>query len=267
MTPYYSEAGITIFHGDCREVLPTLPKVDLVLTDPPYGTQHLGGGYGRRQLHSTDGRLGRTIIDDEDLGALMGTAALLYRALAEQAVLVSFCAPRRMIETAQIFQLAGFTYFGHAIWDKGAPGLGYTVRYCHEDILLFKKGTPATPERAIMSIIRGSVQRANTARRHPHEKPQAVWNHMARIHPGTILDPFMGSGSVLVAAKSLGRTAIGIEIEELYCEYASERLRQDVLFGIDAETAPHSDDWMRILGWQDELKEAAHEAGETEQPA
>ncbi len=57
LKPYYEHAGIVIYHGDCREILPTLPKVGLVLTDPPYGTQGLGGGYGRRQLHSTDIRM------------------------------------------------------------------------------------------------------------------------------------------------------------------------------------------------------------------
>ncbi len=203
--------------------------MDLVLTDPPYGTQNLGGGYGRRQLHSVDGRLGRVIADDVDLGALLGTACPLFRLLSDDAWLVSFCAARRMIETAQIFQLAGFQYYGHAIWDKGAPGLGYTVRYSHEDLLIFRKGNPPTPDEAVMSIIRVGVSRVETATRHPHEKPAEVWGQMARLCPGIILDPFMGTGATLVAAKRLGRAAIGIELDIAHCEQAVRRLRQDVI--------------------------------------
>jgi adenine-specific DNA-methyltransferase len=227
--PYYEHAGITIYHGDCKEILPTLPKVDLVLTDPPYGTQNLGGGYGRRQLHSIDGRLGRTIVEDVDLGALLGCACPLYRILSENSWLVTFCAPRRMLETAQIFQLGGFEYFGHAIWDKGTPGLGYTIRYSHEDLLIFRKGNPCSPEEAVMSIVRVGVSRVDTSLRHPHEKPVEIWKQMSRLCGGTILDPFMGSGTTLVAAKQSGRRAVGIEICEEYCSVAVKRLSQEVL--------------------------------------
>jgi DNA modification methylase len=229
ITPYYEEDGITIYHGDCREILPQLPKVDLVLTDPPYGTQDLGGGYGRRQIHSTDGRLGRLIANDQDLTAIMSAAALLWSACSQTAYVASFCAPRRLIETAQIFQLAGFAYYGHIVWDKGQPGLGYTIRYSHEDMLVFCKGAPDTPPDAAFSLIRAGVSRVDATTRHPHEKPIEAWLNVCRLIDGTILDPFMGSGTTLVAAKQLGRRAIGIELEEKYCEIAVERLRQSVL--------------------------------------
>ncbi len=273
--PYYVEAGIVIYNADCRDVLPHLPKVDLVLTDPPYGTQDLGGGYGRRQLHSPDGRLGRVIANDRDLCAIMSAAAGLYGAMAEASWLVSFCAPRRMIETAQIFQLAGFEYFGHAVWDKGAPGLGYTVRYSHEDLLIFRKGNPPTPDEAVMSIVRVGVSRIETATRHPHEKPAEVWGQMARLCPGTILDPFMGTGASLIAAKRLGRAGIGIEIDPAYCERAVDRLRQDVL-PMGPEPQPEQDDLfgtglhrmsdaeLAVLGEQDHCREMALETDGTE---
>lgn len=229
MKPYYEQDGITIYHGDCREILPKLPKVDLVLTDPPYGTQNLGGGYGRRQLHSVDGRLGRVIANDTDLSAIETAAPLMFGVLADDAWAVSFCAPRRMIETAIAYASAGFAFHGHLIWDKGQPGLGYTIRYAHEDMLVFRKGSPKTPQQALFSVVRCSVTEGDTYSRHPHQKPLDVWLNAARLIDGVILDPFMGSGTTLVAAKQLGRRAIGIEVEEKYCQIAVERLRQQVL--------------------------------------
>jgi DNA modification methylase len=235
MKPYYEDAaaGITIYHADCREVLPSLPKVDLVLTDPPYGTQDLGGGYGRRQLHSTDGRNGRVIANDQDLSVIEGSAPLLYTLTNGSAWLMAFCGARRMIETATIFSSAGFEFFGHMIWDKGQPGLGYTIRYSHEDVLVFKKGDPARPEPALISVMSSTGSRAGLD--HPHEKPVGVMARLVNVCSvdALILDPFMGSGTTLVAAKRLGRRCIGIEIEEKYCAIAAERLERErlTLFG------------------------------------
>lgn len=235
ITPYYDHAGISIYHGDCREVLSGIypPPFDLICTDPPYGTQDLGGGYGRRQLHSTDGRNGRVIANDRDLSCIEAVAPLLYGALRDGAWLMSFCAPRRMIETATLYAGAGFEFAGHMVWDKGQPGLGYTVRYSHEDVLLFKKGEPPRPEPALLSVMRCTGSRADID--HPHEKPIPVLCTLIRADATAlnILDPFMGSGSTLVAAKQMGRRAIGIEIEERYCEIAANRLSQEVLFGVE----------------------------------
>jgi len=244
--PYYEQDGITIYHGDCREIIPALPPVSLVLMDPPYGTEGLGGGYGRRQLHSVDGRNGRTIANDQDITAIMGAAAMLWKACAPLAYVASFCGARRMIETAQVFQLAGFSFFGHVVWDKGCPGLGYTIRYSHEDMLIFRKGEPKAPANAAFSLIRAVIPRVDTAARHPHEKPVQVWLNVASLIDGLILDPFMGSGASLVAAKRLRRKAIGIELDERYCEMAVERLSQSVLdfstveSGFSTDSTPQS---------------------------
>lgn len=251
-TPYYDQDGITIYNCDCREILPHLPKVDLVLTDPPYGTQDLGGGYGRRQLHSIDGRLGRTIANDTDLSAIKEAAPLLYGGTNTPAWLVSFCAPRRMIETAHAYQSAGFAFHGHLVWDKGAPGLGYTIRYAHEDMLVFRKGEARTPAQALMSVVRCTVRDGDTYSRHPHQKPLEVWENAARLIDGLILDPFMGSGTTLVAAKQLGRRAIGVEIESKYCAIAVKRLSQMVL---PLEAAPAAQPEPGLL-FGDEQEEA-----------
>jgi DNA modification methylase len=228
MTPYYDDGkGIVIYCGDCREMLPHLEPADLVLTDPPYGTEGLGNGYGRRQLHSENGRDGRKIIGDKDLGALSEAATLLR--IVSGGVLCSFCAPRRMNEVDGIFRSTGLSFVGELIWDKCCPGLGYTVRYSHESALLFSNGQIETPECAALSVVRYPVSHIDTASRHPHEKPVSFWCNAARLKTGNILDPFMGSGTTLVAAKNLGRRAVGIELEEKYCEIAVKRLSQEVL--------------------------------------
>ncbi|MHC4621779.1 MAG: DNA methyltransferase [Planctomycetota bacterium] len=99
----------------------------------------------------------------------------------------------------------------------------------HEEIYVIGKGFIGSRDEG--SVIRGGTVQA-TARRgrtHPHEKALAVVAKLARKLPGVIIDPFMGSGTTLVAAKQLGRKAIGIEIEESYCEIAVKRLAQGVL--------------------------------------
>jgi DNA modification methylase len=222
MKPYYEESGITIYHGDCREVLPTLPRVDLVLTDPPYGTQLLGGGYGRRQLHSIDGRHGRTIAGDCDL-SLFSEVVPVLEALVEPGWMLVFYAPRK---TPEFVASVKTWWIGEIVWDGCCPGLGYTVRYQHESVAVLMVGNAPRPTSPIISIIREYGEGVDA---HPHQKPIALMKKLAAFIDGTILDPFMGSGTTLRAAKDLGRRAIGIEIEERYCEIAARRLSQGVL--------------------------------------
>jgi len=227
MKPYYESGGIQIFHGAAQEVLPQLEPVDLVLTDPPYGTEDLGGGYGRRQNHDPNGRHGRRIQGDKDLDAM--AEAFLLLPLTSDAYVLTFCAARRMLEVVQICEISKLECWGEIIWDKGTPGLGYTIRYSHESCLALRKADRIKPIRPVMSIVRILVSRKNTHLKHPHEKPVGFWKHCCNLREGAILDPFMGSGSALLAAKDLGRKAIGIEIEERYAEIAARRLEQEVL--------------------------------------
>lgn len=136
-----------------------------------------------------------------------------------------------MLEAGAIFTEAGLEYFGEIIWDKGAPGLGYTVRYAHESCLLFCKGKVESPEQAALSIVRFPVSHVDTQSRHPHEKPTMFWTNLMKLAPAgkLILDPFMGSGPTLRAAKDLGRKAVGIELDERWCEMAAQSMAQEVL--------------------------------------
>ena len=204
----------TLYLGDCREILPLLPKVDAVVTDPPYGTQGLAGGYGRAQ---------QKIANDTDLSALAGAFPACVERLEGSGWLVVFYASRLANEFAHATAKA--ERFGTLIWDKGAPGLGYHIRYSHEEAAVFRKGKPPRPDRALLSVIRA----AGDATQHPHEKPVRVLREMVQwVTAGdqTILDPFMGSGTTGVACVKLGRKFIGIEIDPKYFDIACRRIRE-----------------------------------------
>lgn len=224
--PYYQDQAVTIYHGDCAEILPELGMFDLLLTDPPYGTEGLGGGYGRRQLHSPNGRDGRKIHGDKDL-SMAALALGLARAQMGTGYVLAFCAARKMPEMFALVPDA--EYIGELIWDKGTPGLGYTVRYTHESALLWKINDAAKPEKALLSMVRDQVNHFNTGARHPHEKPIDFWINAMNLPGKLIVDPFAGTCAVGRAAKDLGRQAVLIEREERYCEIGARRMQQEVL--------------------------------------
>lgn len=198
-----------------------------MLTDPPYGTENLGGGYGRRQLADPNGRHGHKIANDTDLSALAGALASVR--LSVDAWVLTFCAPRRRYEVETLLLDGGLALVGEVVWDKGVPGLGYTIRYAHESVIVSSLGKPEVAT-ALLSVIRVAQEQRTMAGRHPHEKPVELLGRLIEFsNADTILDPFMGSGTTLRAAKDLGRKAIGIEIEEKYCEIAAKRLSQEVL--------------------------------------
>lgn len=209
--PYYEEAGIQIFHGDCREILPTLGPVDLVLTDPPYGISHRRGICGDRGKGWT---LGASRIHGDE----------------------SPFDPTPFIANECI--LWGANYYSDKlpaavgrwlIWDKQCHG--GSGDFSEAEIAWHNRGSAVKFFRHMWL----GVQRASEvgeSRLHPTQKPMALMRwciQQAKASGGTILDPFMGSGTTLRAAKDLGRKAIGIEIEEKYCEIAAKRLSQGVL--------------------------------------
>ncbi len=213
MTPYYEHAGITIYHGDCREILPGLTGVGAVVTDPPYG---IGYESGR------DGSLPRTIQGDADT-SLRDWMLGLYD---EDFPIVAFatwrCVPPRRPR-------------GCLVWHKNLNSMGDLAFPWGGDFELAwvfghgwagHRGSAVLRGRTVVTWNSGAAKRL-----HPHEKPvDLLAQILEKAPPGTILDPFMGSGSTIRAAKDLGRRAIGIEIEERYAEIAAKRLAQEVLF-------------------------------------
>jgi site-specific DNA-methyltransferase (adenine-specific) len=208
MRPYYDHGGIGIYHGDARELAPYLLSLPSVLAlDPPYGTNE-HGGYGRRQLGlETIENDGDTTVRDQLLELWGDRCALV------------FGSPRRPEPPGD--------WAWRLVWDKRMPGLGSPWRWQHEMIYLRGAWRNQPGISSVLSFPAGNSMRE---RHHPHEKPVALMCALLQGTTGTILDPTMGSGSTLRAAKELGRKAIGIELDERLCETAARRLSQEVLF-------------------------------------
>ena len=212
--PFYSHAGITIYHGDCREILPGLPACDLLLTDPPYGINYKSDYIGDT---TTAQWMNQVIAGDKDT-SLRDWVLTDY---TEWACFGSYKVQPPANTKSWL------------VWDKGpASGMGdltWPWKLSWELVFLrgaFWRGTRDE------GIIKGRwiVTRASMGRVHPNEKPVELIQYLISKHDSySVLDPFCGSGTTLVAAKNLNRRAIGIEIEERYCEIAAKRLSQEVL--------------------------------------
>lgn len=215
--PYYQDSSCTIYHGDCREILPQLGKADLLLTDPPYGIA-LDTDYSKRKSRDIQGRAYSAVIGDDavqDFAFLFGLT------------------PISIIFGANNWpQQLPFNPLkdGWIVWDK-------RTNEAADQILGSPFEIAVVIGRRAYEMIRlqhCGVKNAdgdNSGRFHPTQKPIKLMARCISLiqKAETIIDPFCGSGSTLVAAKNLKRKAIGIEIEEKYCEIAVKRLRQEIL--------------------------------------
>ena len=221
--------------GDCLEVLKTLPSgsVDAVVTDPPYcsgsiseASRTRASGQGLRSENLR--RFGWFVGDN------MGTAGLswLLRSMAIESrrivkptgsVLV-FCDWRMLSALQPAIESARLRYQDLIVWDKGSFGLGTGFRKQHELIMHFTLGSPQYHDSATGNVIRSPRVRD---REHQTQKPVDLMTKLARVVcpiGGSILDPFMGSGSTGVAAVSVGLDFIGIEQDEAYFDIARRRI-------------------------------------------
>jgi site-specific DNA-methyltransferase (adenine-specific) len=230
MKPYFETDLVTIYHGDCENVLPQLPQrtVDAVITDPPYGIRY--------RSKRKDKRVPATIRNDESLNALRGILPLLDTLVKQDRHVYVFAAPMKIGEACEALE-----HYWHLknviVWDKGNAGsrgdcqAGYSCNW--EAIIYASKGRRPIFGPRPRSIFRFDWQAWHDPV-HPTVKPAGLmrWLISKCTAPGElILDPFMGSGVVLRAAAELGRRAIGVELEERYCEVAASRL---VRSGTDA---------------------------------
>ena len=218
MKPYYDVGGITIYHGDAREILPTLEPVDLVLTDPPYGVTY--------QSNMAVGRGTQPITNDGTRVSLR-----LYRQVVPLIRAAHVLWFTRWDAWPDVWDTLApyWATRGLLVWDKGSPGMGDLSHWGPSYELIASVGSGKIIGGRDCSVLRyNTVPSAN--RNHPTEKPVELISYLIqKLDAMTILDPFMGSGTTLRAAKDLGRKAIGIEIEERYCEIAVKRLAQEVL--------------------------------------
>jgi site-specific DNA-methyltransferase (adenine-specific) len=219
MTPYYEHAGITIYHGDCREIMPTLPKCDLLLTDPPYLVRAgIGGGvFGTRNSlvntgGFTDGGCSYSFLESFTNWFVFCSRLQLPELLSEAQKrdrwnLITWCKPNPVPTCC----------------NKYLPDVEYIVHG-------FSSGRLFGEMSDKQSFILHPCGNKKTA--HPNEKPLSVMSKLIRLgsqEGETIIDPFVGSGSSLLAARNMGRNAIGIDIEEEWCECTAKRLSQEVL--------------------------------------
>jgi site-specific DNA-methyltransferase (adenine-specific) len=241
MKPYYEGDGVTLYCGDCREILPTLGRAAAVITDPPYGETSLGW--------------------DARVNGWMDAAAAVTNSLW------CFGSLRMFRELARSGEDRGWKHAQEIVWEK-QNGSGFQsdrFRRVHEIAAHFYRGewaavfkAPITMAGDRVGIIRRAARPEHTGdiggaeysygarlmksvifaanchgyAEHPTQKPLAILNPLLRysVPPaGVVCDPFAGSGSTLVAAQALGLSAIGIEIDERYCEIAAKRLSQGVL--------------------------------------
>ena len=240
LRPYYEDAAVTLYHSDCRDILPQLEAVDHVITDPPYEAE--AHTLARRQRSA--GVVDVLPIDfaamDEPTRVDVGRS--LVR-LSRGWVLV-FC----QVEAAMLWRcsLADAKYMRTQVWVKpdsapqftgDRPGMGY------ESIVTVWAGATRSKwngggRRGVyehMVGVSGGIKN-----QHPTQKPESLLCELVRLFtdPGDlILDPFAGSGTTAVAAKRLGRRCILIEREEKYCEVAAKRLAQGALDLFQVESA------------------------------
>jgi site-specific DNA-methyltransferase (adenine-specific) len=225
--PYYQHAGITIYHGDCRDVAPLL-SADVMITDPPYGiglrtktSDYRGSAWFDRgeSLRSS------LIYDDRPdmVRELIKTAIPTLLDCVPRALI--FCGP------AMLYAYPEPRAIGTVFTPNGAGRSAWGFQ-CSHPILYYGCDPYLTDQRGGRPNGFRDEQPNPEKFDHPCPKP-LKWMHWAiarASRPGEIvLDPFMGTGTTLRAAKNLGRRAVGIEIEERYCEIAVQRLAQEVL--------------------------------------
>ena len=219
MTHYYQDDFVTLYHGDCREIVPTLGRFDLLLTDPPYGIgadSGVGASNGKAECHNWCDTWDK-IVDI-----------------------------RFLLEIAPISIIWGYQYMANLlgntnaplVWDKKCKN-GWEDNFADVELawsIGLKK--PTCFRYQWMGACRG----ANTQdgkKVHPTQKPLSLllWCITLAGDVQTVLDPFAGSGTTGRAAKDLGRKCVLIEREERYCEIAAKRMLQEVFdFGASCGT-------------------------------
>lgn len=249
MSPYYDEDGITIYNGDCREILPKLPRADAAIADPPYAETSL----------EWDSNLAQW-LDDLPTDCVWCFGSL-----------------RMFLRMSRAGDFEEWKQAQEIVWEKHNGSIFHADRFrrVHELAVQFYRGdwadiykSPVTTAdatartvrrkdrprhagaigegayvsfdggpRLMRSVIR--VASCHGYAEHPTQKPLGILQPLIEYSCppcGVVLDPFTGSGSALVAARRAGRRAIGIEIDERYCEIAAKRLSQ-MMLPLACETA------------------------------
>ena len=204
----------SLWQGDCLKLLPKLPdnSADFILTDPPYITRYRS-------------RDGRSVPNDNNDAWLKPAFAEMYRVLKPDSFAVSFYGWAKADRFLTAFRSAGFRVVGHLVFPKRYTSKTQFVRYQHEAAYLLAKGNP-TPQAIIGDVLDWTY---SGNKYHPTEKPLPVLTSLITAFcpaNGLVLDPFAGSGSTLLAARSFGLHYLGIELDAKYHAIACNRLAQ-----------------------------------------
>jgi DNA modification methylase len=208
--PYYQDEHVTLYHGDCRELLPLMPKVDLVLTDPPYGIGWEG--------HPKSDIKWQSIANDTSTSVV----EFLFGWLEPSQNAVVFganCFPGLLPHRGRWL-----------CWDKRCSEKADRMLGSPFELAWINKRSGFD---SMFRVLHGGVVNKNGGKRvHPTEKPITLMSQIIQVlypESSTIIDPFAGGGTTLRAAKDLGLSCVGIELEEKYCEVTANRMRQEVL--------------------------------------
>jgi DNA modification methylase len=236
MTRTETIGSAALYQGDAIDIMDTLERVDAIVTDPPYcsgsvseASRTAAKGQGLRSENLT--RFGWFVGDN------MGTAGLVFllrtmafhatRILSPEGSMLVFCDWRMVPNLAPAIESAGLRYQNMVAWDKGAMGLGMGFRAQHEIILHFTAGSPKYHDLGTSNIVKAARVSADD-REHQTQKPVDLMQRLLRVvcpPGGTVLDPFMGSGSTGVAAAAEKMRFVGIERDPKHFDTACERLR------------------------------------------
>lgn len=243
-TPYYSDDHVTIYHGDCFDILHNLSGVGAVITDPPYSS---GGAMRSDRTQATtikyvssDTQAYRHDFagDNRDQRSFLAWCSMWLNAARRAAIpgapVACFIDWRQLPTMTDAVQAGGWVWRGVAVWDKTLkcrPAAGQFS--AQSEFVVWGTNGPAV-RRETGSQIPGVFAYPapdNKDREHIAQKPDDVMRWIMRtVPPGSVvLDPFMGSGTTLRAAKDCGLKAIGIDVDERFCEVAAKRMAQEVL--------------------------------------
>lgn len=240
--PYYADESVSLYHGDALEILQSLAfEAAAIITDPPYAS-----GARTEATKGSSGAMLRGVrwaskpIENDQMtttGFVWLIREVCYAVrphLIDGGSLLAFIDWRQWPNLVGAIESTNLRVNGMVVWDKQSYGLGNGFRAQHELICHASKGTPRIASRATGNIL-AAKRVANDD--HPSPKPVALMQRLLEVvtEPGElVVDPFMGSGATVLAARTSGRRSIGIEVEERYCEITARRLAQGDLFGESA---------------------------------
>lgn len=250
--PYYNDGGITIYHGDCREILPQLAPVDLIFTDPPYGHNNNNGDL----IHRIEAAIpslrragdtgqeeyeARPICNDgPEANELVRWLFGFCKTLLKNGSCCCCCSggggPEPQFARWSLWMDEAMAFKQMVVWDKGPMGIGWHYRRSYEVVLVGQRDPGKCnwydETDRVENIIRHIPKLIPSKDDHPTPKPVELAAHFIGLHtqPGDlVLDPFMGGGSTAEAAKKMGRRFIGVEVDDRWIDIAVRRLAQEVL--------------------------------------